>query len=268
MNPTLALIQNRRSIRNYAETPITREEKDTILAAAMRAPTAGNMMLYSIIEIEDQALKEKLAESCDHQPFIAKAPFVLVFVADYQRWMDFFRWSEAPEACIEKGLHPRKPQEGDLMLACCDALIAAQTAVIAAESMGIGSCYIGDILENCEIHQELLNLPQYTFPITLLCFGRPAVVREESRPMRRFDRKYIIHRNRYERINPADFPDMMKDALHQFPNIQPGEAAKKIAQNMYNRKFVSDFSVEMSRSVRKWIDLWAGNQDRNYQKEK
>lgn len=263
MNPTLTLIHNRRSIRNYADTPITREEKDAILAAAMRAPTAGNMMLYSIIEVEDQALKEKLAVSCDHQPFIAKAPFVLVFVADYQRWMDFYQWSEAPQACTEKDLQPRLPQEGDLMLACCDALIAAQTAVIAAESLGIGSCYIGDILENSEVHQELLNLPQYTFPITLVCFGRPAVVREEPRPMHRFDRKFIVHRDRYEPINPADFPDMMKDALHQFPNIQPGDAAKKIAQGMYNRKFVSDFSVEMSRSVRKWIERWTGNGDKN-----
>ncbi len=63
-------------------------------------------MLYSIIEVEDQALKEKLAVSCDHQPFIAKAPFVLIFVADYQRWMDFFHWSEAPQSCAEKNLQP------------------------------------------------------------------------------------------------------------------------------------------------------------------
>ena len=56
----------------------------------MRSPTAGNMMLYSIIEIEDQNTKEKLVKSCDNQPFIAKAPLVLLFLADYQRWMDYF----------------------------------------------------------------------------------------------------------------------------------------------------------------------------------
>jgi nitroreductase len=56
----------------------------------MRAPTAGNLMLYSIIEVEDQALKERLALTCDNQPFIAKAPWVLIFVADYQKWIDLF----------------------------------------------------------------------------------------------------------------------------------------------------------------------------------
>ena len=67
----------------------------------------------------------------------------------------------------------RKPQEGDLFLACNDALIAAQTAVVAAESLGIGSCYIGDIMENYEAHRDLFGLPQYVFPICLLCFGYP-----------------------------------------------------------------------------------------------
>ena len=60
-----------------------------------------------------------------------------------------------------------------LFLACCDALIAAQTAVIAAESLGIGTCYIGDIMENYEEHEELFGLPKYVFPIRLICFGYP-----------------------------------------------------------------------------------------------
>ena len=68
MNETLQVILNRRSTRKYADTPVTREEKETILQAAMRAPTAGNMMLYSIIEVEDRALKERLAVTCDNQP--------------------------------------------------------------------------------------------------------------------------------------------------------------------------------------------------------
>ena len=76
-----------------------------ILKATFRAPTAGNMMLYSIIDISDQALKEKLAETCDHQPFIAKAPLVLLFLADYQRWYDYYIYSGTTEAC-------RKNREG------------------------------------------------------------------------------------------------------------------------------------------------------------
>ncbi|MCK4726557.1 MAG: nitroreductase family protein, partial [Anaerolineales bacterium] len=71
MNPTLDLIHARRSTRLYDQTPLTQQEKDAILLAAMRAPTAGAMMLYTIIEVEDQSLKDQLAVTCDDQPFIA-----------------------------------------------------------------------------------------------------------------------------------------------------------------------------------------------------
>jgi len=116
MNPTLSVIHNRKSVRKYADTPLTREEKDAILNATMRAPTAGNMMLYSIIEVEDQELKDTLAVSCDNQPFIASAPYVLLFVADYQRWMDLFHYSGAEAKCLEKNVSLRQPQEG---VTCC-----------------------------------------------------------------------------------------------------------------------------------------------------
>lgn len=132
MNATLEVIQRRRSLRNFSTQPLAAEEKEAILQAAFRSPTAGNMMLYSIIEVEDQALKDRLSETCDHQPFIAKSPFVLLFLADYQRWYDYFVLCEAERKADELGRPNRLPQEGDMLLACCDALIAAQTAVIAA----------------------------------------------------------------------------------------------------------------------------------------
>lgn len=261
MNQTLSIIHNRRSTRKYADTPISAEEKDAILQAALRAPTAGNMMLYTIIEVEDQALKDRLALTCDNQPFIASAPYVLLFLADYQRWVDIFNWSGAPRLALDQGLQPRLPQEGDLMLACCDALIAAQTAVIAAESMGIGSCYIGDILENCEEHRTLFKLPRYTFPVTLLCLGRPYAAREHPGLTRRFDRRYIVHRDHYMPVESSEFPAMLAHAAQQFPGLEPGEAAMKTAQGIYTRKFVSDFSVEMTRSVKRWMEIWTGKEE-------
>ena len=259
MNAMLDLIEHRRSIRKYAKTPITTEEKETILHAAMRAPTAGNMMLYSIIEVEEQSLKDKLALTCDHQPFIASAPFVLLFLADYQRWVDLFNWSGAPQASHEKGVAPRPPQEGDLLLACCDALIAAQTAVLAAESLGIGSCYIGDIMENAEEHRAMFSLPQYTLPICLLCFGRPYVTHEPQRQVPRFDPSFIVHHDRYQPPSPEKFPHMLQNLLRQTSDPDPEAAAKAYVQALYSRKFVSDFSVEMTRSVRLWINAWNGS---------
>lgn len=138
MNPTIELMNARSSTRAYDAAPLSDEEKQAILHTTMRAPTAGNLMLYSIIEIEDQALKERLAVTCDHQPFIARAPWVLVFVADYQKWIDLFAISGVDE--LDGVAHRGAPGPGDLLLACSDALIAAQNAVIAAESLGIGSC--------------------------------------------------------------------------------------------------------------------------------
>jgi nitroreductase len=99
MPDTLDLIHQRRSIRSYQRRPIAQAQIDAIIGTAMRAPTAGNMMLYSIIEIGDQNLKERLAETCDHQPFIAKAPLVLLFVADYQRWNDLFDHFDVDDYC-------------------------------------------------------------------------------------------------------------------------------------------------------------------------
>ena len=201
MNPTIELLERRHSTRAYAPVPLTDEEKAAIIRAAVRAPTAGNMLLYSIIEIEDPALKERLSHTCDEQPFIARAPWVLVFVADWQKWTDLFEVGGAYEM---DGLEHRcGVGPGDLLLACSDAIIAAQNAVIAAESLGIGSCYIGDVLENGEIHAELLALPPHTLPIAMLCFGRPAKPQE---PIAHYDR-HLVHRNRYRRLSAAELAE-------------------------------------------------------------
>ena len=219
----------------------------------MRSPTAGNMMLYSILEVEDQIIKDKLVKSCDNQPFLAKAPFVLLFLADYQRWMDYFTACDVDSYRKNENLLNRTPEEGDLLLACCDALIAAQTAVIAAESVGIGSCYIGDIMENYEFHKELFNLPKYTFPITLLCFGYPKEKSLSKKLKSRFPVQYIHFKNEYKRFNITDFQKMYKTRELKHYN---GKTAN-FGQYMYTKKFTADFTIEMTRSVRKAIQEWS-----------
>ena len=257
MNETLQLLLHRKSIRAYEERQISAEDKDLLLQATLRAPTAGNMMLYSIIEVADQAAKDVLARSCDNQPFIAKAPLVLLFLADYQRWYDFYRLSGVEELCQRRGAPMRKPQEGDLFLACSDALIAAQTAVVAAESLGIGSCYIGDIMENYEIHRDLFQLPQYVFPICLLCFGYPTRSQMQRTMTPRYDRKFIVFPNHYRRLGQADFDEMYRDAQARFlSNPDRPAEIENVGQGMYLRKFNADFSVEMTRSVREILRAW------------
>lgn len=252
MNETLHLIHNRRSTRAYQDTPVSRETADAVIQAAMRSPTAGNMMLYSILEIEDQSLKAKLADLCDHQSFIARAPLVLIFLADYQRWFDFFLLSGVAEVCVTQHTDVRRPGEGDFLLAATDAIIAAQTAVIAAESLGLGSCYIGDILENFEQVRDLLHLPQYVLPATMLCIGYPQPSSGERTRTTRFDKRFIHFKDTYKKLNNTDLQTMFKDSSR--PRLVEGAA--NFGQDFYLRKFASDFSMEMTRSVRKMIKSW------------
>jgi FMN reductase (NADPH)/FMN reductase [NAD(P)H] len=256
MNQVIDVLMKRRSVRAYEEKEISTEIRAEILKATFRAPSAGNMMLYSMIEITDQNIKDRLAVTCDNQPFIARAPMVWLFLADYQRWFDYFVTSEVEELCKQRQASMRKPEEGDLFLACCDALIAAQNAVIAAESFGIGSCYIGDIMEQYEIHKELFNLPQYTFPIGLLVFGYPTQ-EQMSRPYtNRFDEQFILFENQYHRLGKEELEEMFAARENQMSKGQPQEGITNYGQAMYFRKFASDFSAEMSRSVRLILKTW------------
>lgn len=256
MNETLKVIDDRRSLRGYDSKEISDEHKKWILHSAFRAPTAGNMMHYSIIEVADQKMKDKLVTTCDNQPWIAKAPLVLLFLADLQRWYDLFVYSDVPGFCKERGIDYVTPKESDLLLASCDALVAAQNAVIAAESLGIGSCYIGDIMENIEIHREMFNLPNWVFPIALLLFGYPLRDDRETREKTpRFSEHFMYFKNKYNHVDirefESEFLERFKDRKDLFKD------ASNIGRLLYLRKTGSDFSAEMRRSVKVALKDWS-----------
>jgi nitroreductase len=257
MNQVMDVLLKRKSVRAYEDREIEAEVKAQILQATLRAPTAGNQMLYSIIDVTDQGLKDTLAKTCDNQPFIARAPMVWLFLADYQRWYEYFLACGVEQDCHKKNLPMRRPEEGDLFLACCDALIAAQTAVIAAESLGLGSCYIGDIMEQYETHKELFKLPQYVFPISLLCFGYPTEQQSERPQPARFDERFIVFENEYKHFDIPEFEKMFRERHKtMFNGREYIEGSSNVGQVMYWRKFSAEFSVEMSRSARAILKEW------------
>ena len=219
--------------------------KEEIIQAAFEAPTAGCMMLYTVIDITDQELKNRLAVSCDNQPFIAEAPVVLIFLADYQKWYDMFLFS---------GCSPRKPGEGDLMLAASDALIAAQNTVTAAGSMGIGSCYIGDIMENCENVRSMLDLPDYVFPAAMLVYGYPSENQKKRKKPVRFEKSYMISENRYRKLTGKEI-----SAYHDARNKKSGKINPETIEAFCRRKYMSDFAVEMNRSVSEYLKNFRNN---------
>ncbi len=240
MNTTIQQLYERKSVRVFTEQPISAEDKTTILCAAVQAPTAGNQQLYTILDITDQTIKERLVETCDHQPFIAEAKMVLIFCADCRKWYDAF---------CTAGCEPRRPGAGDLLLAVSDANIAAQNAVVAAQSLGIGSCYIGDIMENCEAQRELLHLPEYVFPAAMLVFGYPTQQQMERQKPERVAMGHIVHENSYRMMDGEELKEMFRprcgvrtyeDWMHAF----------------CERKFNSEFSREMTRSVGEYLKMF------------
>ncbi|MCB2290592.1 nitroreductase family protein [Clostridium sp. CS001] len=256
MNETLKLLDDRTSLRKYADKSISNEDLQCILNGAMRAPTAGNMMPYSIIVVRDQQKKDILSKSCDNQPFIAKAPISLIFIADYQKWFEYYKINGVKEYCDKNNLEFLAPTEASLFLSIEDALIAAQNAVIAAESLGIGSCYIGDIMEKYEFHKDLLKLPEFAFPIAMLCLGHyPEDY--NLKPRERFAQEYIIFDEEYKMLSTEEIQDMYK-TLNERPIAGNKYNAENYAQMHYAFKTGADFSLEMTRSIKEVLKVWNG----------
>ena len=236
-NEVVKNLFERKSVRIFEDRPISPEDRLTILQAACQAPTAGNQQLYTILEITEPALKKRLSVTCDNQPFIADAPLVLLFCADCQKWYDAYRYA---------GCTPRHPSAGDLMLAVEDSSLAAQNAVTAAWSLGIGSCYIGDIMEHCELHRELFQLPPYVFPAVMLVLGYPTARQRERTKPARCPLDSIVMENTYRKMD--------LDALYQMFSHKSGQQSYEDWMTAFcNRKYNSDFSREMGRSVREYL---------------
>ncbi len=237
MNEIIKSLFERKSVRQFIDRDIDEETREKLLLSAVQAPTAGNQQLYTILDIRSQQIKDKLAVSCDNQPFIKKAPMVLIFCADCKKWDDAYQ---------SIGLTPRKAGAGDILLAVEDAMIAAQNVVVAAESLGLGSCYIGDILENREYHKELLNIPDMVMPIGMLVIGYPSEAAIKREKPQRCSIKHIVHRDGYREMDGAELKEML--------SYKAGEKSYEEWLTAFcNRKYDSDFSKEMTRSAEAYL---------------
>ncbi len=136
-------------------------------------------------------------------------------------------------------------------MACVDAVIAAHAAVTAADALDYGSCYIGDIIENCDVQREILGLPEYVKPICMAVFGVPTQQqRERSKPMR-FRVSDVVYENTYR----AADADRVKQMLSERQGLE-GEAFERWLTAFTKRKWNCDFSREMSRSAKQMMEEW------------
>ena len=253
-NETITLLENRRSIRSFKDQEIEPEVLDKLKRLTLRAPSGGNMNMYSIIEVTDKEKKAKLADICDHQMMIAKAPIVWVFLADIERW---YRWMDkgGRKERIQKDV--RKPGIGDFHLAMQDAIITSEYAAIAAEALGLGSCFIGDIIENYEELQKLLDLPKYASPASMLIMGYPKTVPTSEQTLRP-EPEYIFMENGYRKLSVEECSAMYKkheDKLRE-RKVLPNDNTGTFADYYFKRKYSSAFMEEMNRSAEVFIRRW------------
>ena len=234
MNDVISQLRDRRSVRAYTDEPVSAADERAILEAACQAPTAGNQQLYSIIVVRDQAEKEELAVTCDNQPFIAKAPLVLVFCVDVRRWHRAF---------VAAGAEPHEPGVGDFLLALEDTATAAQNAVVAAHSLGLGSCYIGDILERREDQARILGCPRHVVPAVMLVIGHPTEGQRRRAKPARLSLGDVVFEDRYPERDDAG-------CLRALDPKRTGTGTlEEWARAFCERKWNSAFSREMTRSA-------------------
>ena len=239
---TITELLERKSVRKYEERPVPDDVLASLLECAFAAPSAGNQQMYTILNVSDQAIKDVLAQTCDHQPFIAEAPLVLIFLADSRRWLD---------AYIEAGAPTRAPGPADLLLAIADATIAAQNVVVAAHAYGLVSCYIGDIVEQRETVIELLSLDEYVFPAAMLVIGYPTAQQLRRPKPARFPPEFIVKTDRYVRATP--------DELRAAHAARDASDFDRTIQAFCQRKYMSGFAAEMNRCVTDYLAPYLAN---------
>ncbi|WP_066316484.1 oxygen-insensitive NADPH nitroreductase [Bacillus sp. FJAT-29814] len=188
MNEVIKTILNHRSLRQFEDKSLTDEQIRTIVTSAQAASTSSFIQAYSIIGVKDKEKKKKLAEVVGNQPYVEHNGHFFVFCAD------LYRHSHIGEQ-EQKDVLPSIESTEKFMVALIDAALAAQNAAIAAESMGLGICYIGGIRNNLEEVQKLLKTPERVIPLFGLAVGYPTKITGQK-PRLPFE--HIYHEDEYQ----------------------------------------------------------------------
>jgi FMN reductase (NADPH) len=188
MNEAITTILNHRSIRDFKDKQLSNEQIKTIVACAQAASTSSFIQAYSIIGIKDKDKKRKLAEIAGNQEYVAENGHLFVFCADLSR-------HELIGEVEGKDVLPSIESTEKFMVSLIDAALAAQNAAIAAESMGLGICYIGGIRNNLEAVKELLKTPDRVIPLFGMTIGYPEKINDQKP---RLPLEHVYHEEEYE----------------------------------------------------------------------
>jgi nitroreductase len=199
MNDTIQLLHNRRTIRKYSGLPVTDRMLDELLTASCRCSTTGNMQVYSVIVTRDEKIKSDLLPLHFNQKMVIEAPVVLTFCADFNR---FNKW------CRSNKASPGYDNFLSFFTAAIDALLVAQTFCIAAESSGLGICYLGTTTYTADKIIQVLKLPAGVIPVTTVTAGWPD---EKPEQVDRLPMDAVIHHERYSDYNENDIRSLYSE---------------------------------------------------------
>ncbi len=179
------ILYQHRSIRKYKSDPVDPGLLNRILEAGTRASTTGNMQVYSMVVTTNEEMKQALWELHFRQDMVLQAPVHITFCADLNR---FNRW------CRQRGAEPGYSNFLWFINAAIDALLASQNVCVAAESNGLGICYLGTATYNADKLIDLLHLPSGVVPVAAIVLGYPA---EDPGLTDRLPLEAVVHREVY-----------------------------------------------------------------------
>jgi nitroreductase len=237
---------NRRTIRQYSDKEVSEELLTGLLEVSVRASNTGNMQLYSIVITRDKEQKERLAPAHFNQPMVTKAPVILTFCADANR---FTKWASMRKA--DAGFANFQT----FITAAIDAIITAQTFCVAAEEKGLGICYLGTTTYNAAQIIETLKLPPLVVPVTTITAGYPAGELPEQ--PERLPIEAVVHKEQYEdyTISNIDRLYREKESLEANLNFVKENGKETLAQVFtdvrYTRKNNEFFSEEFLKALKR-----------------
>lgn len=184
--PTIEQIYQHFSVRRYKADPVPCEMVEAIVAAGQRASSSSNLQTYSVVAVMDPDKIARLAELSGEQDHIYQAPVFLAWCADLSR---------LERVCQARGYRQVSENTENFLIAAVDAALAMQNAALAAESLGLGMCYIGGIRNHPLEVSELLGLPELVVPVCGMTLGWPDV-KPRLRP--RLPLRAVLHWERYD----------------------------------------------------------------------
>ena len=244
-------IQAHRSIRKYKPDPIPDDLLQNILEAGIRASSSGNMQTYSIIVTRDKSLREQLHKAHFEQDMVLEAPLLLTFCADFHRMRHWLRISNAPD---------NFDNFMSFMIAAIDAVLVSQNVALAAESVGLGICYLGSTFSNCDQVGKILDLPENVVPVVGFTLGYPA---EQPELRDRLPLDGLVHHDKYQDYNDGRIAEIYRqrevkgwERYMSYPRLRKliiDSGVENLAQVYTEVKYSRSSHQEFTRKVLKYL---------------